>query len=106
LRREALAAKVGRQTKKIIAGWDDDLRGYPAGARAGLFVVVFEQDCANEVGEAPRWGDDTAIFRVAFVLVVEAVLRVHAMWPEPANGREAYAGHYARVSCIRQGDEL
>lgn len=49
---EALAAKVGRQTKKIIAGWADDLRGYPAGARACLFVIVFERDCANEVGEA------------------------------------------------------
>jgi len=60
----------------MIAHWRDGFQGDVAGSLHGPFVVLLEQDCADEPGDGGLVGEDPDDVGAALDLAVEALERV------------------------------
>src|SRR5262245_66561332 len=56
-----------------IADWSDAFQSNVSGALDGPFIIVFEQDSADEAGDGVVVGKDTDDVSSAFDLTVEAL---------------------------------
>src|SRR5215203_1515778 len=59
--------------ERIIAHWCDSFQGDVAGSLDGPFVVLLEQDCADEPGDGGFVGEDPDDVGAALDLAVEAL---------------------------------
>src|SRR3954471_5480424 len=92
--------------ERIIAHWCDGFQGDVAGSLHGPFVVLFEQDCADEPGDGGFVGEDADDVGAALDLAVEALERVGRVQLGPVDGGEGHVGEDVGLSLVHQGCEL
>jgi hypothetical protein len=76
----------------IIAGLGDALKGHVAGSLDGPFVVLLEQQSADETGDGGFVGEDADDFGAALDLAIEALDRVGRVQLGAVLGREGHVG--------------
>src|SRR5215207_2234090 len=79
--------------ERIIAHWCDSFQGDVAGSLDGPFVVLLEQDCADEPGDGGFVGEDPDDVGAALDLAVEALEHwSSAAWSGGRRGRSCRRG--------------
>ena len=96
----------GQADEWIGAHRRDCFQRHVAGALHGPFVVLFEEDGADEPGYGGLVGEDSDDLSATLDLAVEAFERVRAVELCPMLGWETHVGQHIRLGVVHQRCEL
>ena len=102
-----LSGRHGRQAdESIVADGGHRFQRHVACALDGPFIVLFEQDGADEAGDGGLVREDADDLGAPLDLAVEALQRVGAVQLGTMLGGEAHVGQHIRLGVIHQGGQL
>ena len=91
---------------EIMAQRCDGFQAHVASALDGPFIVLFEQQCADQADNGGLIGEDTDDLAAALDLAVEPFEWVGAVYLGAMLGREAHVGQHISFGIVHQASEL
>ena len=96
----------GQPDDRIVAQWCDSFQGHVAGALDRPFIVLFEQDGADEAGDCGLVWEDADDLGAALDLAVEPLQRIGAVDLGPVILGKAHEGEDIGFGFVHQCGEL
>ena len=102
----ASGCHCGQADVWTIAQGRDGFQAHVSGALDGPFIVLFQQQCADQAHHRLFVGEDPDDLAAALYLAVEPFERIGGMQLGAVLGREAHVGQHVGLSLVEQGGEF